>query len=100
MLRTRLLACVFMTGLSACAPFRLAPGADQVRVTNRGADVAGCAPVGNLKIPEGQASLFGNQLDIFKNQAIGFGGNAAFVTQGTLRYPEAGVAYQCPKAGA
>jgi hypothetical protein len=31
-----------------------------------------------------------------KNQTVGLGGNAAFVTEGTLRMPQAGVAYKCP----
>jgi len=87
--------------LSACAPipFVLAPGAAQVRVTNVAADVAGCSPVGNIQVPSdgGGFVSVGRALGQLKNQAIGFGGNAAFVTDGTLDIPEAGIAYHCPE---
>jgi hypothetical protein len=98
-LSTRKLLALFVAGIPACTPFRLAPGADQVRVTNLAADVSGCKPVGNIKIEKEQNAIFGNQLDLVRNQAIGFGGNAVFVTEGTPKYPETGIAYQCPKAG-
>lgn len=60
----------------------LAPGADKVKVTQVAADVAGCAAVGTIevpKLPNGQV----NDLDTgtqFRNQVIGLGGNAGFVT--------------------
>ena len=98
--RTKMLLVFCLSGISSCSTFRLAPGADQVRVTNQAADVRECTPVGNIKIPDDQIALFSNQLNLARNQAIGFGGNAAFVTEGTLRNPTAGIAYRCPKAGA
>jgi len=99
MSRIQILLCFCLAGISACTTFKLAPGADQVRVTNLAADVKGCTPVGNIKVPEGKVALFGNQVNLVRNQTIGFGGNAAFVTEGTLRYPETGIAYRCPAAG-
>ena len=99
MSRTQLLFVFCLAGISACTPFRLAPGADQVRVTNLAADILGCTPVGNIKVPDDQIALFGNQVNLVRNQAIGFGGNTAFVTEGTPRFPQAGIAYRCPKAG-
>jgi hypothetical protein len=88
-----------LIGLPACVPFfALAPGAELVRVTNVPADVAGCAPVGNIQVPRSADGLVAihHALGQMKNQAVGFGGNAAFVTEGTLGIPLAGVAYLCP----
>jgi hypothetical protein len=82
--------------LTACVS--LAPGADKVRVTKNASDVANCSAVGNIKVP-GEAS---GQVDIatadteFRNQAIGFGGNAAFVTSSPFGIPVEGIAYRCP----
>ena len=91
-----LLACCLI-GLAACTPFTLAPGAAQVWVTKSSAEVAGCAPVGNLQVPtngDGSLDIF-HALGHLQNQTIGLGGNVAFVTEGTLRIPKAGVAYKC-----
>jgi hypothetical protein len=69
-----------------------------VRVSNVAGDVAGCTAVGNIKVPEDSDGLIsnGHALAELKNQVIGFGGNAAFVTEGTLAMPWSGIAYHCP----
>ena len=89
-------SCLFT--LTACShtPFVLAPGAAQVRVTNVAADVEGCTPVGNIQVPDDTANALGH----LRNQTIGFGGNAAFVTDGSLDFPHVGIAYHCPKLAA
>ena len=87
-----------LLGLAACTPLVLAPGAAQVRVTHLPADVAQCSAVGNIRVPDDT----NGSLDVaravasMQNQTIGFGGNVAFVTEGTLRAPIAGIAYKCP----
>jgi hypothetical protein len=87
-----------LVGLAACTPVLLAPGAEQVRVTNVATDVVDCAPVGNLRVPKdvNGAVDFVHALGQLKNQAVGLGGNLAFVTEGTPSVPTAGVAYHCP----
>ena len=99
---TKLLVALCMAALWGCAPlpFAFAPGAEQVLVTNVAADVAGCATVGNILVPrDGDGFVRVNfALGQLKNQAIGLGGNAVFVTDGTLKIPEAGVAYHCPES--
>jgi hypothetical protein len=87
-----------LIGLAACTPFVLAPGAEQVRVTNVAGEVVDCAPVGNLRVPKDASGLLdvAHALGQLKNQAVGLGGNVAFVTEGTPGMPTAGVAYHCP----
>ncbi|HKB46296.1 MAG TPA: hypothetical protein VKC57_01270, partial [Ktedonobacterales bacterium] len=91
----------YVAGLLGCTPpqFALGPGAAQVRVTNTAADVAGCTPVGNIKVPKDSQGFVAPYyaLGQLKNQAVGFGGNAAFVTEGSLSVPQAGIAYHCSK---
>jgi len=89
-----------IVALFGCTPFTLAPGAADVHVTNSAADVKGCAPVGNIALPKDGKGLLedpNHALGQLQNQVVGFGGNAAFVTEGTLTIPQAGVAYRCPK---
>ena len=69
----------------------LVPGAEHVRLTTNSADVAQCKAVGdvypaNMESPSQE----------FRNHVVGFGGNAALVTAGTVKAPLQGVAYQCP----
>lgn len=101
MSHTKIVIALCLAALWSCAPlpFALAPGAEQVLVTNVAADVAGCATVGNIQVPrDGDGFVRVNfALGQMKNQAIGLGGNAVFVTDGTTKIPEAGVAYQCPE---
>ena len=100
MLHIKWLVVGCLSGLSACSlvPFALAPGAEQVRVTNVAADVAGCAPVGNIQLSRDADGFvpIAHAVGKLKNQAIGFGGNVAFVTDGTPDFPTAGIAYHCP----
>jgi len=72
----------------------LAPGADNVKLTQNAADVAGCKAVGNVSTeydlwhPQWvEASL--------RNKTVGLDGNALFLTLGTAERKE-GVAYRCP----
>jgi hypothetical protein len=88
--------------MCGCTPaqFNLAPGAADVRVTNSVADVNGCAPVGNIELPKDGKGLLddpNHALGQLKNQVVGLGGNAAFVSEGTLAIPQAGVAYRCSR---
>jgi hypothetical protein len=87
-----------LTSLAACTPLVLAPGAAQVRVTKSPADVASCAAVGNLQVPKDTSGAIDARRAVayLKNQTVGLGGNAALVTDGSLRLPVAGVAYNCP----
>ena len=77
--------------LSANGPV---PGSDKVHVTMNPSDVSACTAVGNIKVAGGAPNV-----DIqFRNQAVGFGGNAALVTVtvfGTT--PVDGIAYRCPQ---
>jgi len=84
--------------LSACAPFVLAPGAEQVQVTKLPADVASCTAVGNIELPKNSDGRVDrtHALDRMKNQTIGFGGNAALITESRQGTPTAGLAYRCP----
>jgi hypothetical protein len=76
-----------------CATVALAPGADRVLLTKNAADVASCKTVGNVKSPQD-----GNALDAepsIRNQAVGLGANAIFITRDFNGGME-GVAYHCP----
>jgi len=94
-----LLAHIMITAtilLSACVT--LAPGADQVRITDKASDVATCKALGNLQVPMngGQPADGFSAQDQFRNQAVGLGSNVALVTQGFVGIPVAGIAYRCP----
>jgi hypothetical protein len=83
---------------AACVTPTLAPGADRVRITKNAPDVAACSAVGNIKVARNSDDV----VDIataeteFRNQTVGHGGNAAFVTLGALGVPFEGIAYHCP----
>lgn len=96
------LGAVSLVGLSACAPFVLAPGAADVRLTRIPADVESCTAVGNIQLPKGSdaGTELSNAEGRLKNQTIGLGGNVALVTESLLGTPTAGVAYRCPSKSA
>jgi hypothetical protein len=76
-----------------------APGAIQIRLTNVAADVAGCKSVGNIRVPAEAATGMVDMSSAstrFRNQAVGFGANTGFVTEGSLSAPVVGIAYRCP----
>jgi hypothetical protein len=79
--------------LAGCVSVTPAPGSDKVRVTNQPADVAACTAVGNIKVPP-PSTMGTDQMAEFRNQAVGFGGNAALVTVGGPTVE--GIAYRCP----
>jgi hypothetical protein len=88
---TAALACLLALG--GCLVNRAipAPGSEQVRMTTNPSEVSACTAVGNIKVVDGTPDM-----DIqFRNQAVGFGGNAALVTVTRLG-PTEGVAYRCP----
>lgn len=90
-----------LVGLTACTPFVLAPGAEQVKLTTTAADVADCTPVGNIRTPKDEGGVIDTNRAVgqMKNQAVGLNGNVAFVTEGGLVMPTAAVAYRCsPKS--
>jgi hypothetical protein len=82
--------------LSSCVT--LAPGADQVRITNKASDVATCKALGNIQVPKNDQGLVdGASAQIqFRNQAVGLSSNVALVTEGFVSIPVAGIAYRCP----
>lgn len=88
-------ALALMLSLAAClSTGGGVPGSDNVRVTTNPSDVSACTSVGNIKVPGGAA----DKETQFRNQAVGFGANAALVTVtvfGTT--PVDGVAYRCPQ---
>jgi hypothetical protein len=97
-LKSLLLASAVLMLLADCTTVAPAPGADKVRVTDKPADVTGCTPVGNIHVPKNanglvDAASAGTQ---FRNEVVGLGGNAGFVTYGLLSAPVEGVAYRCP----
>jgi hypothetical protein len=94
-----LLARIMITAtvfLSACVT--LAPGADQVRITNKVSDVGTCRALGNIQVPKNDQGLVdgASAQNQFRNQAVGLGSNVALVTEGFVSIPVAGVAYRCP----
>jgi hypothetical protein len=78
---------------TGCNPVTLVPGADQVRLTQSPDDVANCRPSGNIDLSQ---VVDARKVSVFRNQVVGLGGNAAVVTEGSLREPIRGVVYQCP----
>ncbi|HEX2586554.1 MAG TPA: hypothetical protein VHL14_15630 [Steroidobacteraceae bacterium] len=89
---------VVLVSITACETVTPAPGAEKVTITKVGYDVANCAVLGNIKVPlnsDGQSAVTNPDVE-FKNQAMGLGGNTAFVTLGTLDFPKTGIAYRCP----
>ncbi|HEY0801218.1 MAG TPA: hypothetical protein VGD54_10265, partial [Steroidobacteraceae bacterium] len=82
--------------VSGCVTEQAAPGASAVRLTRNAADVTNCTAVGNVKAYINNNNSVGDEVK-FRNQVIGYGGNAGFVTiDGTYRTPAEGVAYRCP----
>ena len=97
MRRSAIVSVAFGCLLTACTTVSLAPGADKVHLTNDAKDLSACSPVGNVLVQESQtAPVAFNAANEFRNQVVGFGGNAGFVTAGSLGIPTQGVAYRCP----
>jgi hypothetical protein len=84
--------------LAGCATVTPAPGAEQVKLTNKGADVTACTAVGNVHVPRNKDGVvdIASAATEFRNEVVGLGGNAGFVTYGPLGAPSEGVAYRCP----
>jgi hypothetical protein len=94
--RTLLVASIGALLLGACVS--LAPGADKVRLTKNAADVSTCTAVGNINTSggvQGPSQVVDASTEL-RNQAVGLGGNAVFVTVAVLGVPSEGVVYRCP----
>jgi hypothetical protein len=96
------IVCGVLIGLISCTTFVPAPGASEVRVANKPADVVDCTPVGNIQVPRDANGLVdvAHTLDQLKNQTVGLGGNTALITQREQSIPAAGIAYRCPSQAA
>jgi hypothetical protein len=82
--------------LHGCATAALAPGADKVQLTQKAADVLNCRAVGNINPAQDAKGTTFSTPNEFRNQAIGLGGNAVFVTSQYMGAPVEGVVYSCP----
>jgi hypothetical protein len=89
------LAVALVLVLDACvSTTRPLRGSDTVQMTTDPSDVSACTAVGNIKVAGGAPNK-----DIqFRNQAVGFGANTAFVTVTIfgVATPVDGIAYRCP----
>ena len=74
----------------SCVTAPLAPGADNVKLTQNAADVAGCKAVGNVSLILGRDDLRSREA-LLRNRTVGLDGNTVFLTT-SLK----GVAYRCP----
>ena len=97
MLRTLLFVSSVLL-LAACMVAKPAPGAESIRITDKGADIATCKAVGNIRVPKNDQRVvdMASAQTQFRNQTVGFGGNVGLVTEGSLKFPVAGIAYRCP----
>ena len=94
--RVGLLATALICGCATVAE-QAAPGAGAVRLARNAADVANCTAVGNVKAYVNNVSPGVGDEVKFRNQVVGYGGNAAFVTvYAAYETPAEGVAYRCP----
>lgn len=84
--------------LNACASITLAPGADQVHLTDKSSEVVTCKSRGNITVPKNEQGLVDMAVaqKQFRNQVVGLNANVGLVTEGLMRFPSAGVAYRCP----
>lgn len=79
------------TVAAGCASVSLAPGADQVTVTRRAADVAACTPVGDMSSPP--PMMTDPDVDRrMRNETLSLGGNVLLITSSLRR---TGTAYRC-----
>jgi hypothetical protein len=94
----RVIAVIPLVATAGCATVVAAPGADQVRLTQNPADVAGCTAMGNIKVGPDDQGLAAAAT--FRNSVVGFGGNTGLITQAVISAePIEGIAYRCPSAG-
>ena len=98
MQRTANTLLLIASAILAGACVTLAPGADQVRLTNKPADVVACKALGNIQVPRDNGGLVDGATaqNQFRNQAVGLSANVALVTEGFVGIPVAGIAYHCP----
>jgi len=86
-------ACALAAG---CSTVSLAPGADQVRVTSKAADVAACTSVGSVQAASSMLTDPDAERQM-QNQTLTLGGNVLLFSSPLHR---SGTAYHCGDAGA
>jgi hypothetical protein len=93
MQRTANALLLIASAILVCACVTLAPGADQVRLTNKPADVGVCKALGNIQVPKNDQGLVdgASAQNQFRNQTVGLGGNVALVTEGFVSIGGSGV---------
>jgi len=92
-MRKRIAAAVTVTLLSGCVT-TLAPGAREIVVTRKPADVTRCSPLGSVQ--GGPPEFPGNDINELRNQAVGAGADTVLITSPILTGSGAGgLAYRC-----
>ena len=90
-IRCRLLIAVTCALAAGCANVKLAPGADQVKLTRNSAEVAGCTPIGNVGTSQPMITDPDAQRQM-QNETLALGGNIVLLTSA---FGRAGTAYRC-----
>ena len=73
----------------------LAPGAREILVTRKSADVQHCSPLGSVQ-STGQSVVPGDDVKELRNQAVGMGADAVLVTSPIISQSgTSGLAYRC-----
>jgi hypothetical protein len=86
--------------ISGCTT-TLAPGASDIVVTRKSADVKNCSPLGSVQ-SSGQSVMPGDDVKELRNQALGMGADAILVTSPIISQSgTSGLAYRCsaPSSG-
>ena len=87
---------VIITLLSGCAT-TLAPGASEIVVTRKPADVAHCSPL--VSVQGGPPEFPGNDIKELQNQALAAGADTVLITSSIFTGSGAGgLAYRCKEA--
>lgn len=83
-----------LAGILVSACTTVAPGADQVKVTNDADAVEHCFPLGNIELQVGRnhASI---EAAAMRNQASGMGADTLLVTSTEYAKNATGIAYRC-----
>jgi len=90
-IRCRPLIAALCALAAGCASVKLAPGADEVRLTRNGADVAGCSPIGSVGTSQPMITDPDAQRQM-QNETLALGGNIVLLTSA---FGRSGTAYRC-----
>ena len=86
-------AALTVTLLSGCVT-TLAPGASEIVLTRKPADVAHCSPLGSVQ--GGPPEFPGNDIKELRNQAVGAGADTVLITSSIFASSgQGGLAYRC-----